>query len=176
MSASRTVRAALAAALLICSALSSGAAQDAAPATYDGPARVTGVADGDTLYVRLPGGQGDSIRLRLADIDAPEKKQAFGRRSEQSLRELAGGKEATVTWRSLDVYGRPIARIVVDGHSVNVEQVRRGMAWVFRRYSRDPELIELERQAREQRLGLWADAQPVPPWEWRAQERAGDAR
>lgn len=173
MNVLRSMRAAIAAAWLVCSLLPIAAAQDTAPAAYDGLARVTGVADGDTVYVRLLGYGGPPLRLRLADIDAPEKKQAFGRRSEQSLRELAGGKDVRASWRALDVYGRPIAQISVDGLNVNAEQVRRGMAWVFRRYSRDPALIELERLAREERIGLWADAQPVAPWEWRAQQRAG---
>lgn len=145
-----------------------GAAGPPAPSSYRGPAMVTGVADGDTLYANV---DGHSIRIRLAQIDAPEKAQAFGRRSEQSLRELVGKRQVELTWKSLDRYGRPIAQVSVDGLDVNAEQVRRGFAWVFRRYSNDAALIALEEQARSASLGLWADPSPISPWDWRARHR-----
>lgn len=80
-----------------------GAETAPAPTSYRGPAVVTGVADGDTLYASI---DGHSIRIRLAQIDAPEKAQAFGRRSEQSLRELVGKRQVDLAWKSLDRYGR----------------------------------------------------------------------
>ncbi|MBP6762505.1 MAG: thermonuclease family protein, partial [Thauera sp.] len=104
------------------------------------------MADGDTLYASV---DGHSIRIRLAQIDAPEKAQAFGRRSEQSLRELVGKRQVELAWKSLDRYGRPIAQVAVDGLDVNAEQVKRGFAWVFRRYSNDAALIALEAKAKE---------------------------
>lgn len=107
-----------------------GADAPPAPSSYRGEAVVTGVADGDTLYADI---DGRSTHIRLAQIDAPEKAQAFGRRSEQSLRELVGKKRVELWWKVLDRYGRPIAQISVDGLDVNAEQVRRGFAWVFRR-------------------------------------------
>ena len=125
---------------------------------------VTGVADGDTLYANV---DGHSIRIRLAQIDAPEKAQTFGRRSEQSLRELLSNKQVELAWRSLDRYGRPIAQVSVDGLDVNAEQVRRGFAWVFRRYSNDAALIALEAQAKFAGVGLLADPHPISLWEWR---------
>jgi endonuclease YncB( thermonuclease family) len=125
---------------------------------------VVAVADGDTVYVQL---EGVRTRVRLASIDAPEHKQAFGQRSEQSLRELVWKKRARMTWRERDRHGRPIVRLDVDGFDVNAEQVRRGMAWVYLVYSRDPDLLRLEDDARASRRGLWADPAPVPPWEWR---------
>ena len=121
---------------------------------------VTGVADGDTLYASV---DGHSIRIRLAQIDAPEKAQAFGHRSEQSLRELVGKRQVELAWKSLDRYGRRIAQVSVDGLDVNAEQVRRGFAWVFRRYSNDAALITLEAQAKSAGIGLWADANPSRP-------------
>ena len=111
---------------------------------------MTGVADGDTLYANV---DGHSIRIRLAQIDAPEKAQAFGRRSEQSLRELVGKKQVELAWKSLDRYGRPMAQVAVDGLDVNAEQVRRGFARVFRRYSNDAALIALEAQAKLAGIG-----------------------
>lgn len=130
---------------------------------------VTGISDGDTLYLKVQGAQ---VRVRLARIDAPEKKQAFGRRSEQSLRELVWKRVVTAKWHQLDRYGRPIAEIFVDEFDVNAEQVRRGMAWVYRAYSRDPELVRLEEEARAERRGLWSEPNPVAPWVWRKQHVA----
>jgi len=142
-------------------------------------ARVTGVADGDTMFVDL---DGKSTRVRLARIDAPEKAQPFGRRSEQSLRELVGKRvvsitwheiDVSITWREIDRYGRPIVDVMVDGLDVNGEQVRRGYAWVYRQYSHDPALLASEHEAREQGRGLWVDAHPIEPWLWR---KAGTPR
>lgn len=130
---------------------------------------VTGISDGDTLYLQVEGAQ---VRVRLARIDAPEKKQAFGRRSEQSLRELVWKRVVTAKWHQLDRYGRPIADIFVDEFDVNAEQVRRGMAWVYRAYSRDSDLNRLEEEARAGRRGLWAEPNPVAPWVWRKQHVA----
>ena len=100
-----------------------GAGGPPAPSSYRGPAMVTGVADGDTLYANV---DGHSIRIRLAQIDAPEKAQAFGRRSEQSLSELAWKRQVLLWWKSLDHYGRPIAHLSVGATDVNAEQVKRG--------------------------------------------------
>ena len=174
LSRRHALRAGLSIALLLCVGQASareiapGANVAPAPSSYRGEAVVTGVADGDTLYADIAG---RSIRIRLAQIDAPERAQAFGRRSEQSLRELVGKKKVELWWKSLDRYGRPIAQISVDGLDVNAEQVRRGFAWVFLRYSKDAALIALEAQAKSAGLGLWADPQPVPPWEWQASRR-----
>lgn len=114
---------------------------------------------------------GQPVRLRLAQIDGPEKAQPFGRRSEQSLRELVGKRDVQLSWRALNRYGRPIAQISVDGLDVNAEQVRRGFAWVYRKHSNDAALIRLEQQAQADRVGLRADAHPIPLWEWRASKR-----
>ena len=170
----RVTLAGLSLALLLCvgqvSARDNSSRTDAAPApsSFRGVATVTGVADGDTLYADI---EGHSIRIRLAQIDAPEKAQAFGRRSEQSLRELVGKRQVLLSWKSLDRYGRPIAQVSIDGMDVNAEQVKRGFAWVFRRYSNDPALLELEAQAKSAGLGLWADPHPIAPWDWRASRR-----
>jgi len=132
-------------------------------------AEVSGVADGDTLFVVLGGARRS---VRLARIDAPEKRQAFGHRSERSLRQLVWKKTVTLQWDKLDRYGRPIANVSVDGLDVNAEQVKRGMAWVYLQYSRDAHLLALEQQARAARLGLWEQPEPVAPWQWRS-DRVG---
>jgi micrococcal nuclease len=128
-------------------------------------ASVIGISDGDTLTVlheRQP------IKIRIAEIDAPEKKQPFGTRSKQSLSDLCFGKQAEVTPQKKDRYGRTIARVKCDGNDVSVHQVQAGMAWVYDRYATDRSLYLLQDLARAGGLGLWADPQPVPPWEWRA--------
>ena len=101
------------------------------------------MADGDTLYADI---EGHSIRFRLAQIDEPEKAQAFGRRSEQSLSELAWKRQVLLWWKSLDHYGRPIAHLSVGATDVNAEQVKRGFDWVFRRYSNDPPCLSWRRK------------------------------
>ena len=136
---------------------------DAQAASLDG--RVVAVADGDTVTLLVDRQQ---VRVRLAEIDAPESKQAFGTRSRQSLHELCHGKSAQVQDNGRDRYGRTIGQVTCAGIDANAEQVRRGMAWVYDRYARrDSPLYALQDQARAARAGLWTDVRPVPPWEWR---------
>lgn len=129
---------------------------------------ITGISDGDTATAEL---DGKPVRLRLARIDAPERRQPWGKRSEQSLRELVWKKRVRIEWREVDRNGRPIVTMTIDGRDLSAEQVRRGTAWVYRAYSLEPELLRLEAGAREAKLGLWADPDPVPPWEWRRPKR-----
>ncbi len=127
--------------------------------------KVVSVADGDKLTVLL---NREQVRVRLANIDAPERKQPFGTRPRQSLNGLCHGKPAAVRSEGQDRYGRTIGTIACAGIDANAEQVHRGMAWVYDRYARpDSPLYALQEQARAARKGLWADAKPVPPWEWR---------
>lgn len=127
--------------------------------------RVVGVHDGDTITVLVEQVQ---FRIRLSEIDAPESKQAFGNRSKQSLSGLCFGKHAKVISSGKDRYGRVLGRVDCAGVEANVEQVRRGMAWVFDRYAKpDSPLYRLQDEARQDGRGLWADTNPVPPWEWR---------
>ena len=127
--------------------------------------RVVAVADGDTLTVLHKRTQ---VKVRLVDIDAPESKQPFGNRSKQSLSDMCFKKYATVSDQGRDRYGRTLGRVYCDGVDVNEEQVQRGMAWVFVRYApKNSPLYAIEKQARAAKAGLWADAEPIPPWEWR---------
>jgi endonuclease YncB( thermonuclease family) len=127
--------------------------------------RVVRVADGDTVTALKDGAE---VKIRLVEIDAPEKAQAYGAASTQSLTELCLNKGATLEEQGKDRYGRTLARVHCDGIDANKEQVRQGMAWVYRRYtSKDSPLYALEDEAKAARRGLWADSEPVPPWEWR---------
>lgn len=132
---------------------------------------VVGVADGDTITVL----DADKVqhKVRLAEIDAPEKAQAFGNRSKQALSALVHDKAVLVVEQGKDRYKRTIGRVYQGDVDVSAEQVRQGMAWVYRKYSKDKTLLPLEDEARAQRLGLWVDTNPVPPWVWRHSKKAG---
>ena len=126
--------------------------------------KVVSVADGDTITILV---EREQIKVRLIEIDAPEKAQAFGNKSKQALADMVFGKEVQVEERGKDRYKRTLGRVVVNGLDANAEMVRQGYAWVYRKYSKNPDLLRLESAAREAKLGLWADPEPVPPWEWR---------
>ncbi len=127
--------------------------------------RVVGVSDGDTITV-LHNGKGE--RIRLHGIDCPEKRQAFGKRAKQFTSTLVFGKTVTVQVVDRDRYGRTVGEVLLpDGRSLNHELVRAGLAWMYRRYTNDQSLSDLEEEARVARRGLWADPHAVPPWEWR---------
>ena len=127
--------------------------------------RVVSVSDGDTLTVLVDTKQ---VKVRLDAIDAPERRQPFGRRSQESLAELCAKRTARVAPTGLDRYGRTVGVIVCDGVEANSEQVRRGMAWVFDRYApKSSPLYALQSEAQGARRGLWAQTRPVAPWDWR---------
>ena len=138
------------------------AAGGAASADFTG--RVVGVADGDTLTV-LDGSR--QVRVRLWGIDAPERGQPWSRRSRETLAARAMHRDALVATRGTDGYGRTLARVAVDGVDLGEAQVRDGMAWVYRRYSKDRALIAFESDARAARRGLWSLPDPEPPWQFR---------
>lgn len=134
--------------------------------------RNVAVLDGDT--VTLFDGSRTQHRIRLAQIDAPEighggnnPGQPFGKASKQSLSDLIYGQEVRAECETTDKYGRQVCTIWKAQTDVNLEQVRRGMAWVFRKYARDPAYYRTEDEARLARRGLWNDSNPIPPWGWR---------
>lgn len=143
-------------------------------------ARIIAVLDGDTVLVRRGGG---TVKIRLAEVDAPEvahagvgtpdpqKAQPYGEDSRRSLSAMVLGKQVDVVTLAVDQYGRLVAKLSMDGLDVNAEQVRRGMAWaaVGWRQSGNHPLLALQAEARQARRGLWGQAQPVPPEIWRKQ-------
>jgi endonuclease YncB( thermonuclease family) len=136
--------------------------------TYEN--KVVGVSDGDTLTVLMSGRQ---VKIRLAEIDAPEKRQPFGQRAKQSLSDLVYGKQVMVKQEAKDRYGRVVGRVYAGGLDVNAEQIRRGMAWVYLQYNRDKSLLALEQEAKSAKRGLWSEPNAIPPWEYRHGGRAG---
>jgi len=127
-------------------------------------AKVIAVLDGDTVLV-LRGAQ--QIKVRLVNIDAPEKAQEYGMASRQSLVEMVLRKQVQVSSQAMDEYGRMVAQIEVGGLKVNEEQVRRGMAWEYSHFHSDRHYIALQSEAQQARRGLWAQSSPMPPWQWR---------
>lgn len=147
---------------------STGSVALALTASIEG--RVVGVADGDTATLLTPEKQ--QIKIRLAQIDAPEKAQPFGQRSKQSLSELIFGEEVRVKVETTDRYGRTVGRIFLDNLDINLEQVRRGMAWAYRHYLADRSFLDAEQIARSAKRGIWGEPNPVPPWEFRRYRKA----
>lgn len=136
-------------------------------------ARVVGVSDGDSLTVLDESNQ--QHRVRLAEIDAPERGQPWGDRSREALSALVFGKTISVQQTDTDRYGRVVARVFSDGRDVNRTMVEQGAAWAYRQHTQDQTLIATEGRARRERAGLWSmgDAQTVPPWQWRQGVRVG---
>ena len=131
--------------------------------------KVVSIADGDTITV-LDAAKVQH-KIRFQGIDAPEKKQAFGTKSKETLSEKIGEKEVVVQWKEKDRYGRILGEVKLGDRHINLEMVQDGMAWHYKQYSRSKELADAEEQARKAKKGLWVDKEPVPPWEFRKADR-----
>jgi endonuclease YncB( thermonuclease family)/methylphosphotriester-DNA--protein-cysteine methyltransferase len=134
--------------------------------------KVIDVHDGDTITVLDQANK--KFHIRLQGIDAPELKQEFGSVSQQNLSRLVLSKQVTIVWTKVDKYRRTVGTIMLDGHDVNIEQVKAGLAWHFKKYEdeQNPEdrrtYAAAEVRARAAKLGLWQDPDPTPPGDWRA--------
>jgi endonuclease YncB( thermonuclease family) len=137
--------------------------------------KVVKVADGDSITVLDQ--TNTQHRIRLQGIDAPERKQAYGNASRKHLASLVAGKTVIVNWDKRDRYSRIVGFVIVDGHDVNLAQLKAGMAWFYRYYQKElsPEnqklYVQAEDVARANKKGLWQDENPMPPWEWRRLNR-----
>jgi endonuclease YncB( thermonuclease family) len=133
--------------------------------------RVVKVVDGDTIVVLV--GR-ESRRVRLFGIDTPERGQPWANKAKEALARRVFGKPVRVNDVATDRYGRTVGEVYADNVCVGCELVREGNAWVYRHYTDDPVLYELEAEARAAKRGLWSlpEAQRVPPWEWRHAARA----
>ncbi len=136
--------------------------------------RIVGVSDGDTVKVLDSAQQLHTVRLM--GIDAPEKAQPFGQRSKQSLSELVYQQHVRVEWSKEDKYGRVVGKIrLQDGLDVCLEQIKRGMAWHYKQYTKEQPVedqvtyAKFETEAKDRKVGLWSDDAPTPPWLWRKQ-------
>jgi endonuclease YncB( thermonuclease family) len=135
---------------------------------------VVGISDGDTLTLLVGKTQ---HRIRLDGIDALERTQPYSQRSKQSLAELAYHRQATADYHKRDKYGRDVCKVLIDGADINLEQIRRGLAWHFKRYEHEQAVDDqrsyaaAETAARAAMRGLWQDRAPKAPWDFRAEKR-----
>ncbi len=137
---------------------------------------VTGVADGDSLYVTDTGNRRHEIRL--LGIDAPERGQPYGDAAKRSLERLVYLQSVRVDWQKRDQYGRLLGKLTTStGEDAGHNQIRSGLAWWNRKYAHDQDsedairYREAEFLARKKRVGLWSQNNPMPPWRWRYANR-----
>lgn len=140
-------------------------------ATTEVSGRVVGVLDGDTVELLLP--EKKTVRIRLAEIDTPEKAQPHGKKAKQALSDKVFDKQVKVEVGGQDRYGRLLGHIYLGERDINRELVAEGHAWVYVQYVRDRSLFDVETEARRSKRGLWAlpAKQRVAPWTWRKQRR-----
>lgn len=126
--------------------------------------KCVGVSDGDTISV-LHGGKAEIVRLY--GIDCPERRQPFGKRAKKFTSDMVLGKPVEILPVTEDRYGTTVAWVFIGGKVLNIELLRAGLAWHYREYLSDRDLLLFEKEARGKNRGLWADSNPIPPWEFR---------
>lgn len=130
--------------------------------------KVVGVTDGDTITLLV---NKETIKVRLEGIDAPESGQSYGTKSKQALSDMVFGKPVTVKKTGTDRYKRTLGIVVVGDVDANAKMVEDGWAWHFKKYNDEERLAKLEVAARNAKRGLWADATPLAPWDYRARQK-----
>jgi endonuclease YncB( thermonuclease family) len=132
--------------------------------------KVVSIADGDTVTILTDNKQ---TKIRLAEIDTPEKNQPYGKKAKKALSDFIFGKTVRVEIDTIDRYGRTVGTIFLNDLNINKEMVKAGHAWVYVRYAKDKTLFDLEKNAKENQLGLWAlpEGERIAPWQWRRGKR-----
>ena len=134
-------------------------------AQADFTGKVVGVSDGDTLTIKY---KKLKVKVRLQNIDAPERGQPYADASKNMLKALVWHKKVLIRGdEKMDQYNRALGIVELDGMNINAMMVEMGWAWVYEHYSDDNELKYLETKARRERRGLWQDSYPTQPWRWR---------
>ncbi|WP_455488365.1 thermonuclease family protein [Haemophilus sp.] len=131
--------------------------------------RVVKISDGDTLTCLTKVNK--SIKVRLAEIDAPEKKQAFGQKSKKALSDMVYLRDVRLSLKGQDRYQRTLAIVYYQDKNINLEMVKQGMAWAYKQYAHDPIYLQAQENAQAKGIGLWADNNPIEPSQWRRQEK-----
>lgn len=131
--------------------------------------KIIRVSDGDTVV--LLDSTNTQYRIRLDGIDCPEKGQPFGRKATDFVKELTTGKEIIVKWEKKDRYKRILGVVYADGVNVNKELLKNGLAWHYKHFNQDKELAELEQQARDKKLNIWSEKNPIEPYQWRKNKK-----
>ncbi len=129
---------------------------------------VVGVHDGDTLTLRTIN---ETPKVRLFGIDTPELGQPFGNNAKQALSSLVFGKSVTISSSGKNRYDRTLGVVFLGNGNVNAQMIRMGMAWHYKQYSNSVPMQQFEDYARANRIGLWADPNPIAPWDWRKGKR-----
>jgi hypothetical protein len=127
--------------------------------------RVVAVTDGDTIVVLDNNNQ--QHKVRLAEIDAPEKSQPFGTAAKNALSNKIFGENVAVNYKTIDRYGRVVGYVNKNNRNINLEMAEEGFAWQYNQYSKDPAYAIAQRNAQQNQLGLWQQPFPTPPWEYR---------
>lgn len=132
--------------------------------------KVVAISDGDTIkiYNKVSNKQ---YKVRLFGIDAPEKKQDFGRKSKDALAELIHGKNVQISVMGIDQYKRVLGLVIYGNSDINLEMVKKGNAWVYRKYYKSKKYLDAEDFAKSKKIGLWSGENPIPPWKFRKDER-----
>ncbi len=134
--------------------------------------KVTRIIDGDSILVT--DSKSVEYEVQLEGIDAPEINQDFGKESKEGLSKLLKDKTVRITWKIKDNFERPLAQIYDGDNHINMEMIKTGMAWHFKRYNKDEELAKAETAAKEAKRGLWAAESPVAPWDYRKENKTPD--
>lgn len=127
--------------------------------------KVVGITDGDTFT--LLDQSNKTYIIRLAEIDAPERGQAFGKAAKLFLSELIYEKKVKVICVNTDKYQRIIGKVYLGFTYVSEEMITSGLSWHFKKYSKSEYLAKLENIAKKNKLGLWGASNSIAPWEWR---------
>ena len=125
---------------------------------------VVWVVDGDTVHATK---NGELYKIRLTEIDAPERDQPFGKKSTDNLKVFLRKGFIDVDLEGQDIYKRYLGRIYVDGKDINKKMVSTGSAWVYDKYVTDKSFYLEQKKAQNNKLGIWADEEAMPPWVWR---------
>lgn len=127
--------------------------------------KVVSVSDGDTITILAISKK--THKIRFEHIDTPEKSQAYGQAAKKHLSSIVFGKTVEAKVKTTDRYGRSIATIFLEDKNINLEMVKAGYAWHYKKYSKDIIFAAEEVISRKAKKGLWQDSNPVPPWEFR---------
>ena len=132
--------------------------------------KVVAITDGDTF--KLLTIDSTQIKVRLANIDCPERKQPFSTKAKQYASQAIFGKNVKLEYLKKDRYGRFICNVIYgDSLNLSYELVKHGLAWHYIKYSNDESLQALEDEAKKNKVGLWQDPNAIPPWDWRSNKR-----
>jgi endonuclease YncB( thermonuclease family) len=137
--------------------------------------RVLRVTEGDTIVVLDD--SNSQHKISLTGVDASERGQAFGTKSKERLSDSVAGEVVVVQYDNYDRHGRVLGKVLLSGEDVNLEQIRAGLAWHYKKYEGEQTVADrvaysdAEMEARRNRRGLWGDSRPMPPWDYRKDGR-----